>query len=128
MYPKIIHTEEEYEAALTYVEGLMDAEPGSPAEEELELWALLIESYEEQHHPVPPPDPVEAIRFRMDQLGMKPVDLRPYIKSKSKVSEVLNRKRPLSLSMIRSLHKGLGIPTDVLIREPEAPYNVKTSS
>lgn len=128
MYPKIIHTEEEYEAALAYVEGLMDAEPGSPAEESLEVWALLIESYEEQHHPVPPPDPVEAIRFRMDQLGMKPVDLRPYIKSKSKVSEVLNRKRPLSLPMIRSLHKGLGIPTDVLIREPEAPYKIKTSS
>jgi HTH-type transcriptional regulator/antitoxin HigA len=122
MYPKIIHTEEDYEAALAYVEGLMDADSGSPAEEELELWSLLIESYEEQHHPIPPPDPVEAIRFRMEQLGLKPVDLPPYIKSKSKISEVLNRKRPLSLSMIRSLHAGLGIPAEILVREPEAPY------
>jgi len=65
---------------------------------------------------------VEAIRFRMDQLGMKPVDLTPYIKSKSKISEVLNRKRPLSLPMIRALHQGLGIPAEILVREPDAPY------
>ena len=90
----------------------MDAVPRSPVEEELELWALLIENYEEAQHPIPPPDPVEAILFRMDQLGLKPRDLTPYIKSKSKISEVLNRKRPLSLSMIRSLHQGLGIPAD----------------
>lgn len=123
MYPKLIHTEEEYEAALAHVETLMDAEPGSPAEEELELWALLIENYEEAHHPIPPPDPVEAIHFRMDQLGLKPADLTAYIKSKSKVSEVLNRKRTLSLSMIRALHQGLGIPAEILVREPDAPYD-----
>ena len=122
MYPKIIHTEDEYTAALNHAETLMDAKPGSSKEEELQLWTLLIENYEEVHHPMPPPDPVEAIRFRMDQLGLKPKDLSPYIKSKSKISEVLNRKRPLSLSMIRSLHQGLGIPTDVLVREPEAAY------
>ena len=124
MYPKIIHTEEEYEAALLHVENLMDAVPGSPEEEELELWALLIENYEEAHHPIPPPDPVEAILFRMDQLGLKPRDLTPYIKSKSKISEVLNRKRPLSLSMIRSLHQGLGIPAEILVREPDTSYHV----
>ncbi len=122
MYPRILHSEEDYEAALTHVETLMDAEPGSPAEEELEIWTLLIESYEEAHHPIPPPDPVEAIRFRMDQMGLKPADLTPYIKSKSKISEVLNHKRPLSLSMIRALHEGLGIPAEILVREPEAPY------
>lgn len=124
MYPKIIHTEEEYEAALAYVETLMDAETGSTREEELEIWTLLIENYEEVHHPIPPPDPVEAIRFRMEQLGLKPSDLTPYIKSKSKISEILNRKRPLSLSMIRSLHQGLGIPAEILVREADAPYKV----
>ena len=128
MKPKIIHTEEEYHAALGHVEILMDAEPGSAAEEDLELWTLLIETYEEEHHSIPPPDPVEAICFRMEQLGLKPVDLTAYIPSKSKISEVLNRKRPLSLSMIRSLHDGLGIPTDVLVREPETPYTVKKNS
>lgn len=122
MYPRILHTEEEYEAALAHVGTLMRAEPGSPAEDELELWTLLIENYEAVHHPIPPPDPVEAIRFRMDQLGLKPVDLTPYIKSKSKISEVLNYKRPLSLSMIRALHQGLGIPAEILVREPETPY------
>jgi HTH-type transcriptional regulator/antitoxin HigA len=128
MKPKIIHTEEEYHAALGQVETLMDAEPGSPAEDELDLWTLLIETYEAEHHPIPPPDPVEAICFRMEQLGLKPVDLTAYIPSKSKISEVLNRKRPLSLSMIRALHDGLGIPTDVLVREPQAVYKVKKNS
>lgn len=122
MYPRILHTEAEYDEALAYVETLMDAEPGTPAERELELWTLLIENYEEAHHPVPPPDPVEAICFRMDQMGLKPADLTPYIKSKSKISEVLNRKRPLSLPMIRALHQGLGIPAEILVREPEPPY------
>ncbi|MCC5847250.1 MAG: transcriptional regulator [Verrucomicrobia bacterium] len=81
MHPKILHTEGEYEEALSHVEILMDAEPGTPAEQELELWTLLIENYEASHHPIPPPYPVEAIRFRMDQMGLKPVDLTPYIKS-----------------------------------------------
>ena len=122
MYPKILHTEKEYESALAHVETLMDAAPGTPEEEELELWALLIENYEAVHPPIPPPDPVEAICFRMEQLGLKATDLTAYIKSKSKVSEVLNRKRPLSLSMIRSLHEGLGIPAEILVREPDPNY------
>jgi len=120
MYPKILHTQAEYEEALAHVETLMVAEPGTPAEQELELWTLLIENYEEAHDPIPPPDPVEAIRFRMDQMGLKPADLTPYIKSK--ISEVLNRKRPLSLPMIRALHQGLGIPAEILVREPDTPY------
>lgn len=117
MKPKIIRTEEMYEEALAFVSSLMDAKPGSEQEEELELWALVIEQYEKEHHPIEDPDPIEAIRFRMDQLGLHRKDLEPFIGQKSKVSEVLNRKRPLSLPMIRSLHSYLGIPAAVLVRE-----------
>ena len=118
MKPKVLETPEDYEQALAYVETLMDAEPGSPEEEELELFALLIEEYEEEHFPIPLPDPIEAIKFRMEQEGLTRKDLIPYIGSASKVSEVLNRKRPLSLNMIRKLHEGLGIPAEVLLQEP----------
>ncbi len=117
MKPRIIKTEDMYEDALSYVESLMDAKPGSNQESELELWALLIEQYEKEHHPIDDPDPIEAIRFRMDQLGLKQKDLENLIGQKSKVSEVLNHKRPLSLSMIRALNARLGIPVDVLVRE-----------
>lgn len=118
MKPKIIETEAEYEAALAYIETLMDAAPGSPAEEELELFALLVEKYEEEHFPIDLPDPVEAIKFRMEQEGLTRKELAKYLGSQSRVSEVLNRKRPLSLAMIRALHKRLGIPAEVLLREP----------
>jgi len=121
MHPKVIKTEAEYEAALARVAELMDAPPGSPDEQELELFALLVEQYEQAHYPIAPPDPVEAILFRMEQEGLTRKDLTAYIGSPSKVSEVLNRKRPLSLSMIRALHKGLGIPADVLVQEPRSP-------
>jgi HTH-type transcriptional regulator/antitoxin HigA len=114
---KIIRNEEMYDEALAFVSSLMDAKPGSKQEEELELWSLLIEQYEKEHHPIEDPDPIEAIRFRMDQLGLHRKDLEPFIGQKSKVSEVLNRKRPLSLPMIRSLHSFLGIPAAVLVRE-----------
>lgn len=106
-----------YEEALTHVESLMDAKPGSKQADELELWALLIEQYEKEQYPINDPDPIEAIRFRMDQLGLNQKDLENFIGQKSKVSEVLNRKRPLSLSMIRSLNSRLGIPAAVLVRE-----------
>jgi HTH-type transcriptional regulator/antitoxin HigA len=117
MKPKIIRTEEAYEEALAFVESLMDAKPGSKQEEELELWALLIEQYEKERHPIADPDPIEAIRFRMEQLGLHRKDMERYMGQKSKVSEVLNRKRALSLPMIRSLHQHLGIPAAVLVRE-----------
>jgi HTH-type transcriptional regulator/antitoxin HigA len=117
MKPKIIKSEKTYEEALAHVETLMDAKPGSKQEEELELWSLLIEQYEKEHHPIEGPDPIEAIRFRMDQLGLLQKDLEDFIGQKSKVSEVLNRKRPLSLPMIRSLHNNLGISAAVLVRE-----------
>ena len=117
MKPKIIRTEEEYQAALTYIETLMDAAPGSVEEEELELYSLLVEKYEQEHFPIEMPDPVEAILFRMDQLGLTRQDIEQYIGSQSKVSEVLNHKRQLSLAMIRALHEGLDIPVEILVRE-----------
>jgi len=125
MKPKIIKTEAEHTAALARVDKLMDAKPGSPQAAELELWTLLVEKYEDEHFPIDPPSPVEAIRFRMEQEGLSRADMTRYLQSKSKVSEVLNRRRPLSLSMIRSLHYGLKIPADVLVREDPAHYSSK---
>jgi len=118
MEPKVLKTEADYEAALAHVETLMDATPGSPEEEELEVFALLIDTYEQAHHPIDLPDPIEAIKFRMEQQGLRQKDMVPYLGSQSKVSEVLNRRRPLSLTMIRALHEGLGIPAEVLLQEP----------
>jgi HTH-type transcriptional regulator/antitoxin HigA len=117
MEPKVIKTETDYEAALAHVAELMDAQPGSPEEEELELFSLLVERYEQEYFAIAPPDPVEAILFRMEQEGLTRKDLAAYIGSPSKVSEVLNRKRPLSLTMIRALRAGLGIPAEVLVQE-----------
>jgi HTH-type transcriptional regulator/antitoxin HigA len=125
MNPKILRTPSDHKAALQQVEALMDAAPGSEDEQALELWTLLVEDYEAKHEPIPPPDPIEAIRFRMDQLGLKASDLTPYIQSKSKVSEVLNRKRPLSLGMIRALQAGLGISADILVQETSAHFGTK---
>jgi HTH-type transcriptional regulator/antitoxin HigA len=115
MHPKVLKIDREYKAALAHVEQLMDQ--AAPDEDELELWSLLVENYEEEHFPIDPPDPIEAIRFRMDQEGLTRADLIPYLQSKSKVSEVLSGKRPLSLSMIRALHSGLKIPAEVLVQE-----------
>jgi HTH-type transcriptional regulator/antitoxin HigA len=118
MEPRVLKTEADYEAALAYVETLMDAEPGSPEEEELEVFAVLIDTYEQAHYSIDLPDPIEAIKFRMEQQGLLQKDMAAYMGSQSKVSEVLNRKRPLSLTMIRALHEGLGIPAEVLLQEP----------
>ena len=114
---KIIKTDEEHETALARIEEFMDAELGSQEEDELELWSLLVEQYEEEHFPIAPPDPIDAIKFRMDQMGMRAKDLTKFIRAKSKISEVLNHKRRLSLPMIRALQDGLGIPAEVLVRE-----------
>lgn len=118
MKPKVIKTEAEYEAALAHLEGLMDEASDPAIVEEMELFAVLIENYEKEHYPIGLPDPIEAIKFRMEQQGLERKDLMQYIGSQSKVSEVLNRKRPLSIAMIRELHKGLGIPAEVLLQEP----------
>jgi len=118
MKPKIIKNEAEYQSALGHLENLMEAQPGTPEEEELELFAMLIENYEKEIFPIGLPEPVAAIQFRMEQQGLTRKDLEQYIGSQSKVSEVLNKKRSLSLAMIRALHAGLGIPAEVLLREP----------
>lgn len=115
MKPRLIKTEREHQAVLKRIERLMDAKPGTPKGDELELLATLVELYEEEHIPIPPPDPVEAIRFRMEQLGLKPADLVPYFGTRSRVSEVLKGRRPLTLKMIRNLHNGLGIPAESLL-------------
>jgi len=120
MRPKVIKTEADYEAALARLEELLDAEPDTSEGDEFELWATLISAYEEEAFPIDLPDPVAAIRFRMEQTGLKQTDLVPYIGSASRVSEILRGKRTLSLSMIRKLHEGLGIPAEVLLQEPGA--------
>ena len=116
MNPKVLKTKKDYETALARVTALMDASPDSSDADELELWSILVERYEQEKFPIDYPDPVEAIRFRMEQEGLKPKDLEPYLRGRNRVSEVLNHKRPLSLAMMRALHRGLGIPAEVLLR------------
>ena len=115
---KIIKSKEDYAAAITRLSTFMPLDPkaGTKEENELELLALVIEAYERQTVPPASPDPVEAILFRMEQMGLSRKDLVPYIGSISKVSEVLLRKRPPSLSMIRRLHDKLDIPAEILIK------------
>lgn len=120
MKPKLIKTEAENEAALARLEEIFDAEPGTPESDEAELLTALIEMYEREAYPMDLPDPVEAIKFRMEQAGLKAKDLIPYIGSASKVSEVLAGKRALSLTMIRKLVNELGIPAEVLLQEQGA--------
>lgn len=120
MKAKLIKTEEENEAALKRLDEIFDAEPGTPEGDEAELLTALIEMYEKKAYPIDLPDPIEAIKFRMEQQGLKRKDLVPYIGSAPKVSEVLAGKRPLSLTMIRNLVKGLGIPAEVLLQEAGA--------
>jgi HTH-type transcriptional regulator / antitoxin HigA len=122
MKARIIKTEEDYQAALERVDTLMDARPGSAEFEELELFTLLIEKYEDERYPIDFPDPVEAIKFRMEQAGLERKDMIQYLGSQSKVSEVLNHKRPLSMAMIRALSQGLGIPVEVLVQQPEHAF------
>jgi HTH-type transcriptional regulator/antitoxin HigA len=114
---KVIKTQAAYRKALRRLDEIFDAKKGSRNSDELELLSLLIEQYELEHFPINLPDPVEAIKFRMQQLGYSQKDLTEVIGLKSRVSEILNRKRKLSLDMIRKLNQVLGIPTDVLIRE-----------
>lgn len=119
-YIKVIKSAQEHEQALSRLMNLMDIDPtpGSNEADELDVLALLIERYEQEQFPIDSPDPIEAIKFRMDQQGLKQKDLIPYMGSASKVTEVLNGKRKLSLNMIRKLTTGLGIPANVLIQEP----------
>jgi HTH-type transcriptional regulator/antitoxin HigA len=118
MKAKVIKTKAEHEAALARIEKLMDAAPNTPQGDELELLSLLVHDYEEKQFPIDKPDPVAAIRFRMEQQGLAPKDLVPLLGSRSRVSEVLSGRRGLSLKMIRALAVGLHIPAEVLLGEP----------
>ncbi len=114
---KLIRTEEDLAAAFARMDVLWGAAVGTPEGDELEVLALLIEKYEDDHYPMPPSDPIEAIKFRMDQQGLAQKDLEPFIGSSGRVSEVLNRKRKLSLAMIKRLHEGLRIPYESLLAD-----------
>lgn len=113
---KPIRTADDYEAALKDVEQLWGAKVGTPAGDRLDVLATLINAYEAAHFPIDPPDPIEAIKFRMEQQGLSRKDLEPLIGTRTRVAEVLNRKRNLSIAMIRRLHRRLGISAEVLIR------------
>ncbi len=112
-----IKTEEDYNRALAAVDRLMDAESDTPEGDALDVLVTLIEAYEARHWPIGLPDPIEAIRFRMEQQHLRPKDLTRFIGASGRVSEVLNRRRSLTLGMIRRLERGLGIPARILIGE-----------
>ena len=119
-----IRTETDYQAALAEIERLFEAAPDTPEGDRLDVLTTLVEVYEKQHYRIPAPDPVEAILYYMESRGLSRRDLEPYIGSRARVAEVLNRRRPLSLEMIRRLHSGLGLPADLLIQ----PYGMTASS
>jgi HTH-type transcriptional regulator / antitoxin HigA len=112
-----INTDADYRAALALVDSLFDAEPGTPEGDHLDVLVTLIEAYEERHWEIGLPDPIDAIRVRMAEKNLRPRDLEPMIGSRGRVSEILTRKRPLTLPMIRRLSKGLDLPAEVLIQE-----------
>jgi len=114
---KAIKTEQDYNQALERLEDIFHAEIDTPEGDEAEVLSILIEKYEDEHYPIGMPDPIEAIKFRMEQLGMKQKDLAEVVGFTSRVSEILNRKRKLTLSMIRKLSATLHIPTEVLVQE-----------
>ncbi len=120
---KPIKTETDYNVALQAVENLMDAKIDTPKGDRLDVLVTLIEAYEEKHHPIFPPDPVEAIIHQMESQGLSRKDLIPFFGSRARVSEILNKKRSLSINMIRKLQKGLGISAEILIK----PYDLRTT-
>jgi len=131
---KPLKTKKDYDNAMKRLEEVFDAIPGTKEGDELNMLALLIEQYEDKHYPIEAPDPIEAIKFRMEQMGYKQKDLAKIIGHKGHVSEILNRKRKLTMEMIRKLHDKLRIPLESLIRdyslpsivsEPKAHYGKK---
>lgn len=117
MQIKPIKNDDDYGVAMRRIAEIFDAEVNTPEGDELDVLTTLVEAYESKNFPIDPPDPVEAIRFRMEQLGLADADLVPYLGQRSRVSEVLHRKRRLTLSMIRNLNHGLDIPLDCLVQE-----------
>ena len=118
-----IKTEADYEATLKEIEGLMSAEPDSPQGDRLDVLVTLVEAYEREHYPIGFPDPVEAIKFRMEQQGLSVEDLVPVIGRKNRVYEVLARKRPLTLRMIEGLHETFSIPAESLLKHSSNQSN-----
>jgi len=123
---KPIRNDEDYETALEEIEALWDAEAGSADEDRLDVLVLLVEAYEQENYPIPAPDPIEMILHVLDARGLTRRDLEPFLGGRGRVSEILNRRRPLSLEMIRRLQSGLGIPADVLV-QPYVLQNRDTS-
>ena len=124
---KPIRTSSDYERTVREVERLMNAKAGSAEEDRLDVLATLVEAYESEHFPIDPPDPIEAIRFRLEQQGLDPSALVGVIGGRSRVYEVMQRKRALSLEMIRRLHERFGIPAEVLIRPVRAARRRRAS-
>jgi HTH-type transcriptional regulator / antitoxin HigA len=121
---KPIKTEDDYRTALAEIERLFDAQPDTPEGDRLEVLVTLVETYEEKHHSISPPDPIAAIEYYMESRGLTRRDLEPYIGNRGRVSEILSRRRALSIDMIRRLHAGLGIPAEVLIQ----PYELYSAA
>lgn len=117
MNPKPIHSDTEYRAALAQIEGLWDAPEGSEEADQLDLLAMLVERYEQNNYPFDAPDPIDFLMYVMDVRGLTRKDLEPYIGPRGRVSDILNRVRPLTLDMIRRLSAGLGLPAAVLIKD-----------
>lgn len=111
-----IKTKADHKKALAEIEALWEAESNTPDGDRLDVLATLVEAYERKHYPIDPPDPIEAILFHMEQQGLTRADLQAFIGPSGRVSEVLNRRRPLSIGMVRKLNAGLGIPADVLVQ------------
>ena len=116
-----IKTEADYKATLAEIEKLWDSKPDTPESDKLDILVTLVEAYEAKHYPVDPPDPVDAIKFRMEQMGLTDKDLGQYMGGRGRVTKILNRQLPLSLDMVRKLHKNLGIPAEILIAEAPTP-------
>ena len=116
---KPIKTKTDYKAVLKEIESLLRAKPGTPAGDRLDVLVTLVQAYEAKHYPLDLPDPVEAIKFTMEQKGLTVKDLEPMIGRSNRVYEILNRTRPLTLKMIWRLHQGLGIPAECLIRQAD---------
>jgi len=119
-----IKTKADHRAALKEIERLMDAKPGTLAGDRLEVLTTLVDHYESEHEPIAPPDPIDALLYHMESRGLTRRDFEPFLGSRARVAEVLNRRRPLTIEMIRKLHEGLGISAELLIR----PYTVRDSA
>ena len=118
-----VRTEQDHEAALAEIEGLMAARPGTPEGDRLDVLVTLVQAYEAEHHAIEAPDPISLLQFVMEQRGLDRAALQPMIGDRGRVSEVMARKRPLTLAMIRRLHETLGLPAEILVR----PYELRRS-